>query len=379
MSTAPYDVLVIGAGGVGSAALYQLAQRGLRVAAIDRFHPPHSHGSSHGQTRIIRQAYFEHPSYVSLLKRSYELWREIEAASQRSLYHETGLVEIGPPDGVVLPGVLQAAEQFQLEIDRLSPAEATERFPQYVFPAEHLVVFEQRAGYLLVEDCVAAFLDMAQRHGGELIADTEVYGWRRDGEGFCVSTSQGDLRAAKLVIAGGAGAVELLRELNVPLRILRKHLHWYRIDDLRLQEANGCPCYFFEADRRFFYGFPEVATGEGLKVAEHSGGETLASPWNYDHSSDSEDRRRIEAFLQRSIPGVMMRPLRHETCLYTMTPDENFLLGLHPGDDRIALAAGLSGHGFKFTAALGEALANLIEQGQSPLPLEFLSPNRFVS
>ncbi|UUO08425.1 N-methyl-L-tryptophan oxidase [Blastopirellula sp. J2-11] len=373
-----YDVLVIGAGGVGSAALYQLAKRGIRAAALDRFHPPHKHGSSHGQTRIIRQAYFEHPSYVPLLQRSYELWREIEAVSQRSLYHEVGLVEIGPPDGIVLPGVIRAAAQFNLEIDRYSAAEATSLFPQFLFPDDHTVVFERRAGYLKVEDCVAAFLDIAQQHGAELIADSEVFRWSRDGAGFCVSTSTGEYRAAKLIIAGGPGAASLLSELNIPLHLLRKHMHWYEIDDLRLQESSGSPCFFFESSHGYFYGFPELAPGEGLKVAEHGGGETLASPWNYDHADDPEDRQRIEAFLQRSIPGVSQRSKRHETCLYTMTPDENFLLGLYPGDDQIALAAGLSGHGFKFTAVLGEALADLIEQGISSLPIDFLSPSRFA-
>ncbi|MCC9604960.1 N-methyl-L-tryptophan oxidase [Blastopirellula sp. JC732] len=378
MSTAPYDVLVLGAGGVGSAALYQLAKRGLRAAAIDRFQPPHIHGSSHGETRIIRQAYFEHPSYVPLLKRSYELWRELEAESQRSLYHETGLVEIGPPDGIVLPGVMRAAEQFDLEIDQLTPVEASRQFPQYLFPDDHLVAFERRAGYLLVEDCVSTFLQLAQQHSGELIGDTQILSWSRDGEGFCVSTSRGEYRAAKLIIAGGSGAVELLKQLNVPLRVLRKHLHWYAIDDLRLQEANGCPCYFFESSHGYFYGFPEITPGGGLKGAEHGGGQELASPWDYEHSADPEDQRRIAAFFQRSIPGVSKRPLRHETCLYTMTPDENFLLGLYPGEERIALAAGLSGHGFKFTAVLGEALADLVERGTSPLPLEFLAPDRFA-
>lgn len=379
MSIASYDVLVIGAGGVGSAALYQLARRGIRAAAIDRFRPPHIHGSSHGETRIIRQAYFEHPSYVPLLQRSYQLWREIEVASQRSLYHEIGLVEVGPLDGIILPGVIRAAEQFDLEIERFTPVEATRLFPQFVFPDDHTVVFERHAGYLRVEDCVSAFLDMAQQHGGELIADTEVLQWRADGDGYCVSTSNGEYRAAKLIIAGGPGAAGLLSGLNIPLQILRKHLHWYAIDDPRLQESNGSPCYFFESSHGYFYGFPEIAAGEGLKVAEHGGGEPLASPWNYEHAVDPADQRRNEAFLQRSIPGVSRRSLRHETCLYTMTPDENFLLGLYPGDDRIALAAGLSGHGFKFTAVLGEALADLIEQGTSSLPLDFLSPGRFTT
>ncbi|EAQ79816.1 N-methyl-L-tryptophan oxidase [Blastopirellula marina] len=373
-----YDVLVLGAGGVGSAALYQLAKRGIHAAALDRFHPPHRFGSSHGQTRIIRQAYFEHPSYVPLLQRSYELWREIEAASERSLYHEVGLIEIGPTDGIVLPGVMRAAAQFHLEIDRYSAAEAKRLFPQFVFPDDHTVVFERRAGYLKVEDCVAAFLAMAQRHGAEVIADTEVARWGHDGAGYCVSTSTGEYRAAKLIIAGGAGAKVLLRGINAPLQALRKHMHWYEIDDARLQESSGAPCFFFESSHGYFYGFPELAGGEGLKVAEHGGGETWEPSWNDNQSADPEDQRRIEAFLQRSILGVSRRPVRHETCLYTMTPDENFLLGLYPGDKRIAVAAGLSGHGFKFAAVLGEALADLVEQGSSQLPIEFLSPNRFA-
>ncbi|MFI4874714.1 MAG: FAD-dependent oxidoreductase, partial [Blastopirellula sp. JB062] len=200
MPSTAFDVLVLGAGGVGSAALYHLTCRGIRAAAIDRFRPPHIHGSSHGQTRIIRQAYFEHPNYVPLLQRSYQLWREIEAASQRRLYHEIGLVEIGPEDGVVLSGVIRAAQEFDLELDRFSPAEASRLFPQLMIPEEHTVAFERRAGYLLVEDCVAAFLETAQRRGAQLFADTKVVSWRRDGDGYIVKTSRGDYRASKLVI-----------------------------------------------------------------------------------------------------------------------------------------------------------------------------------
>ncbi|MFI4876881.1 MAG: FAD-dependent oxidoreductase, partial [Blastopirellula sp. JB062] len=166
---------------------------------------------------------------------------------------------------------------------------------------------------------------------------------------------------------------------NAPLQILRKHLHWYEISDRRLQASSGAPCFFFESEHGYFYGFPELASGEGLKIAEHGGGQPLDSPWNYDRSLDTEEQGRVEAFLRRSVPGTTLRHVRHETCLYTMTPDEHFLLGLHPADDRIAVAAGLSGHGFKFAAVLGEALADLIEHGASRLTVDFLSPSRYLA
>ncbi|MGD9635793.1 MAG: N-methyl-L-tryptophan oxidase, partial [Pirellulales bacterium] len=222
-----YDVIVLGAGGVGSAALYELSRRGVRALAIDRFRPPHDRGSTHGQTRVIRMAYFEHPDYVPLLRESYSLWRELEAATGRVLFHETGLLEVGPADGCVVPGVLRAAAQHGLEIEELTAAEIARRWPGLRVPDELAGVFERNAGYLLVEDCVATQLAAAQASGAELHTDTVVESWSAAGDVVRVKTSAGEFAAAKLIIAAGAWADGAVGRGLPKLEVRRKSLFWF--------------------------------------------------------------------------------------------------------------------------------------------------------
>lgn len=371
-----YDAIVIGTGGVGSAALFHLARRGLRVLGLDRFPPGHDRGSSHGQTRIIRQAYFEHPDYVPLLKRAYELWSDLEQRTGRHLYYEVGLLEVGPPDGELIRGVLHAAAVHDLPVERIAPAEFARRFPGFVLPPGHAAVFEQNAGYLLVEECVLAHLEAARQCGAEHRTGESITDWHEDDGHFVVQTTGGEYRAARLVLAGGAWASRLLPNLGVPLRVLRKHLHWYDADPQIFHHESGCTTFLFETpDHSYFYGFPAI-DDRGLKVAEHSGGEVLDDPLQLDRSPDPADRQRVEQFLATYLPAVSHRPLHHDVCLYTMSPDTHFLVDHVPGHPRAAFAAGLSGHGFKFTSVLGEILADLIHSGQSPLPIEFLGLTR---
>jgi sarcosine oxidase len=373
-----YDAIVLGVGGVGSAALYHLARRGARVLGIERFAPPHDRGSSHGQTRIIRQAYFEHPDYVPLLRRSYELWRELEAATGRKLYHATGLLEIGPPDGVVLPGVLESARRHNLAVESLSAEESQQRFPGFVVPEGCAAVFERDAGYLRVEDCVRTHVEEALRLGAQLLTGEAIRAWRVQAGRAVVETDRGRYEAAKIVLAPGAWATELLNNLGVPLRVVRKHLHWFANHDARLREDRGCPAFFYETPQGYYYGFPQI-DDLGLKAAEHSGGDAVADPLHVDRSLDPAERARVQAFLGSHLPGVSHQPTAHAVCMYTLTPDEHFLVGRHPQWPEAALVAGLSGHGFKFTPVLGEILAQFALDGATPHPIEFLSPTRPLS
>lgn len=371
-----YDAIVIGTGGVGSAALFQLAQRGLRALGLDRFPAGHDRGSSHGETRIIRQAYFEHPNYVPLLRRAYELWRDLEARSGHQLYSEVGLLEVGPADGEVVPGVLASARLHGLEVERLSPSEVSQRFPGFVLGIGLEAVFEQQAGYLLVEKCVLAHLAEAEKLGAELRTGEAVVEWEARGNEVIVNTTAGRYSARRLVVTAGAWASQLLSRLGVPLRVLKKHLHWFENRDDRYQQAHGCPAFFYEAAGGLFYGFP-VRDGLGLKVADHSGGLLVDDPLNVDRSLDLSERRRVENFLELHLPGVSHRPTHHAVCLYTMSPDSHFLIDTHPDHENVAFAAGLSGHGFKFTSVLGQILADFVIDGHTELPVDFLRCSRF--
>lgn len=372
MPAASYDAIVLGAGGVGSAALWQLARRGLRVLGIDRFAPPHDHGSSHGQTRIIRQAYFEHADYVPLLVESYRLWNELEQSVGRTLLVETGLVEVGPADGVVVPGVVRAARQHRLHVEELSASEVSRRWPSLVVREPLVGVFEPRGGFLHVEECVRAQLVAAEEAGAELRVGVEALGWTAGDDEVVVETSVGRFTAARLVVTAGAWAGQLLADLGVRLEVRRKALMWHATSDGRTRADAGFPCYLFELPAGVFYGFPAIDE-RGLKAAEHSGGEVVADPSLVDRSLRDDDREPVEAFLAAHLPAAE-RPCReHAVCLYTMSPDEHFVVDRHPRHANVAFAAGLSGHGFKFAPVLGAALADLVIDGATQRSIGFLS------
>lgn len=372
-----YDAIVIGTGGVGSAALYHLAERGWRVLGLDRFPSGHSRGSSHGESRIIRTAYFEHVNYVPLLKRSYQLWAELEQRAGRQLFHRVGLLEVGPADGIVVPGVLQSARQHDLEVESLDRSESRRRFPGFAIPDDCTAVFEPDAGYLLVEPCVLAHAQAAVECGAAIHCGETVQSFTARADSVEVITDRGRYSAARLIVTAGAWARELLAELGVPLRVVRKHLHWYATREASYSAAARCPTYLFELPQGVFYGFPEIH-GAAVKVGEHTGGEDVADLLHDPREVDPEDRARVEAFLACCLPGVSATPVAHQTCFYTLSPDEHFLVDRHPEQSAIVFAAGLSGHGFKFTSLLGEVLADLAQEGRTRHPVEFLSIRRFA-
>jgi len=371
-----YDVIVLGAGGIGSAALWQVAKRGARVLGIDRFDPPHDRGSSHGHTRVIRQAYFEHADYVPLVLESYRGWRELEEVSGKRLFHQVGLIEIGPKDGIVVPGVLQAAVTHGLSVNPMTPQEIAREWPGFTFPDNFGGVFESSAGYLLVEDCVRAHLEAAREAGAEVLPNTEVVSWMADSREVRVRTANDEFVAERLIIAAGAWAGKLLADLRVPLIVRRKSLFWFATEAPDYDVASGCPIYLFELPDGVFYGFPKL-DDRGVKFAEHSGGRAVEDPLAVDRAIDQWEQQRLADVLRAYLPGVSERVTDHATCMYTMSPDENFIVDRHPQHEHVVFAAGLSGHGFKFAPALGTVLAQLALDGSTKLPVEFLSIGRF--
>jgi sarcosine oxidase len=367
-----YDAIVLGTGGIGSAALFHLAARGARALGIDRFEPGHDRGSSHGQTRIIRQAYFEHPSYVPMVLRAVELWRQLEARRGEQLYHEVGLLEIGPTDGEVLSGVRASAQLHHLEIEEWPAREVEARWRGFRLPPPLCAVFERRAGYLLVERCVAAHAEEALRLGAEIRTGETVLGWQAVGAGVTVRTDRGEYAAARLIITAGAWAGELLSDLGIRLTVLRKPLYWWQPRSDAYLAGGGCPAFLFEVPSGCFYGFPQI-DDQGVKVAEHTGGRAVADPLAVDRQVDPADRSGVARFLGQYLPELTSQPTGHSVCLYTMTPDGHFVVDRHRAHPQVVFAAGLSGHGFKFAPMLGEALCDLALEGHSRLPIDFLS------
>lgn len=375
---ARYDAIVLGVGGVGSAALYHLAKRGARALGIERFVPGHDRGSSHGQSRLIRQAYYEHPDYVPLVQHAFGLWRELEEASGQSLYREVGLLEVGPRDGEVLSGVRASAQLHALPIDELTSREAQARFPAFRIPDSCEAIFEQRAGYLHVEQAVTAHAELAVRLGATLRTGETIRSWRADGSGMVVETDQDSYQADRLIVTAGAWAGQLLAELGIPLEVRRKPLYWFRTTSDAYRPETGCPGFLFDLPHGCFYGVPQI-DARGVKVAEHTGGPIVKDPLAVQRAVDPDDERRVAAFVSEHLPAATMQCTDHTVCMYTMTPDAHFVVDRHPRQPAVCFAAGLSGHGFKFTCVLGEVLSQLALDGATPLPIGFLSSKRFAT
>ncbi|MDC0035433.1 N-methyl-L-tryptophan oxidase [Chloroflexi bacterium] len=371
------DVIVVGTGAVGSAAMYYLAKNGVDVIGLDRFPVAHDKGSSHGQTRIIRLAYFEHPNYVPLLKRSFELWEELEKVSGFELYTESGLIQVGPPDGEIVAGVRESAAMHNLTVEDVTQSDLKDFYPGFSIPHGMEAVFEKRAGFLKVEKCIETFLDLADKSGAQLYTGIEVLGWELDADHrVTVTTNEGVFTADRIIVTAGAWAGELVKGLRVNLTVVRKPLFWFQSDNV-YELDSGCPAFFYETPEGSFYGFPSIDE-LGLKVAEHTGGEPVLDPLEVDRSKHRKDEAKIEYFLQEYLTGMNAPTLTdHKVCMYTRSPDEDFIIDKVEEYPQVSYVAGLSGHGFKMASVLGEIMADMATKGSTEHPIEFLSANRF--
>jgi sarcosine oxidase len=362
-------VIVIGLGAMGSSAAQQLAQRGVDVLGFDQFTPPHTHGSSHGQTRIIRQCYWEDPRYVPLLLRAYELWRKLEADTGKSLLHVTGGLMIGRASGQLVERGEMSARRFALPHEILSASELRRRYPVFNVEDDMLALWEENAGYLRPEPCIEEQLRQAARAGANLHFDEPVLEWHGSpGGGVSARTAHGNYVADHLVITAGPWAPQMLRDMQLPLRVTRQVVYWFEPrGSIDLFRQDRLPVYLLEteATHPVLYGFPLTGPqSEGVKVAQHGSDETC-TPESVAREIRAADEFSIRERLAGTIPLLGGRLLRAETCLYTMTPDSHFLIDKHPELPQVALAAGFSGHGFKFASVIGEILADLAT-GQTP-------------
>lgn len=375
MSPQTFDVIVVGLGGAGSAAAYHLARRGLRVLGLEQFAPLHDRGSSHGHTRVIRQAYFEHPDYVPLLLRAYELWAELERERGVDLMLTCGGLMIGRPDSDVVAGSTRSAQLHALPHEVLSPGEVRSRFPAFHLGSDEVALYEPRAGILFPEDCVRAHLDAASAYGAELRFEEPATGWEADGGGVTVRTGQGTYEAGALVITAGAWTERLLADLALPLEVERQVGFWFEPRSPEMFTPERFPVFIWQIPAGTFYGIPSLR-GRGVKVARHHGGEPT-DPDDVAPSDPSEAewvRQQIADRLPEAGGGLQAIT----TCLYTNTPDEHFVIDRHPRHPNVVFASACSGHGFKFTCVTGQALADLAADGRTDLPISFLALPRFA-
>ena len=371
-----YDAVVVGLGAMGSAAAFHLAARGARVLGLDRFAPPHALGSTHGESRIIREAYFEDPRYVPLVQRAYLLWRELEKQAGEPLLLETGGLMIGREDGVLVRGAIASGDTHRLPYQRMSAAEVRRRFPA-LEPADDLMaIWEPRAGVLYPEACVRAHLGLAARAGAELRVDTPALEWGADGVGFWVATPNGRVGCSRLVLAANAWLGRLLPGVRLPITVARQPLFWFEPKQGAPDfEPDRLPIYLWEPEPdQFFYGFP--ALGGRVKVAPHGGG-SVTDPDSPDRAVSDSEVAAMRARLDRHMPRASGRFARAVVCLYANTPDGHFAIGPHPEHPGAIVLSACSGHGFKFSSAIGEVAADLALEGRSRFDLEPFSLARF--
>jgi sarcosine oxidase len=372
-----YDVIVLGLGGMGSAVACESARRGQSVLGIEQFPLVHDRGSSHGQTRVIRQAYYEHPDYVPLLRRAYEKWYDLEQLAGTQLFTECGVLSLSPPGGEVVQGVTQAAREHGLLVESMTATETRRRFPEFHLPGDYSSVFEPHAGYLRVEECVRAHLDAARAAGATLLAEEQVVHWRDVGAGIEVETTRGRYSSARLIITAGPWAGAVLKQLGLPLQVLRKSLLWFETPEPARFRRDRFPIYMVESPSGFYYGFP-VIDSRGHKLARHDGGHIVDDPLHPNRDLLPEDEADCRLFLESFLPSAAGQLRHHEVCMYTVTPDRHFILDVHPESPSVVVGAGFSGHGFKFASVVGEVLADLSESGQSQLPIDRFRLDRFM-
>ena len=373
-----YDAIVAGLGGMGSATAYQLAGRGKRVLGLERFSPAHDKGSSHGRSRIIRQAYFEDPAYVPLLLSAYELWEKLERETGQELMTLTGGLMIGRSEDELVSGSVACAEEHGLPYDLLDAGEIKDRFPAFSPDPEIVALYEERAGFVRPEETVKAHLDRAAALGADLRFEEPVVSWEASGDGVRVDTPEGSYEAERLVISPGAWAPQLLAGLGLPLEVERQVMYWFEpTGGLEAFLPDRFPIFIWEPDDgNMFYAFPAQDDDRGVKVAFFRAGGVPTTPETIDREVHQEEIDFIRGYLAEYVPELAGRCLDAKACMYTNTPDLNFVISLHPEHEQVTIACGFSGHGYKFCSVVGEILADLTIEGSTRHPIDLFSPAR---
>lgn len=371
-----FNVIVVGVGSMGASACDHLARRGVRVLGLEQFSIPHERGSHTGFSRMIRTAYYEHPNYVPLLRRAWQLWRELERDTSTTLLYATGGIYIGPPKSEMLLRSREAAEQHGLEHEMLNAKALASRYPQFHMPAKYVGLFERDAGFVLCERAISAMARRARQHGAVVHTNEPVTDWREDASGVAVTTSRGKYRADQIIFCGGAWTERLVHDLGVKLNVTRQILGWVQPKRPELFQLNTLPVWAIDhLDGTIHYGFPIHPDMPGFKLAHHAPG-NVVEPGRVSRELHSEDEATFRPILRKYIPDADGPMIAMKVCLYTNSPGHHFIIDRHPRRQRVTVACGFSGHGFKFATVIGELLADLSLAGRTELAADFLSLQR---
>lgn len=360
-----HDVIVLGVGGMGSAAVYHLARRGARVIGIEQFGIPHDRGSSHGLSRIIRLAYWEHPDYVPLVRRAYDLWRDLERTAGEPLLVVTGSIDGGQPDSRTIRGSLSASRTHGLAHELLDASALRQRFPGYRLPDDLVAVFQPDGGFLLPERCTLAHTNAARALGAEVHTHERVIDWTAATGDVQVVTDRGRYRAASLVITAGPWLPAVVPALAPRLTVERQVVLWTRPLKPDLFTPERFPVFYVDTPRGGFYGFPADPT-HGFKIGKYHHRREATDPDSVDRTCSAEDEATLRDGIAHYFPDANGPTMSMSTCLFTNTPDEHFIIDRMPGHPEVVIAGGFSGHGFKFCSVVGEIVADLTAGGAPP-------------
>ncbi|MCM3768817.1 N-methyl-L-tryptophan oxidase [Neobacillus niacini] len=378
MKSNHYDVIVVGAGSMGMAAGYFLAKSGKRTLLLDSFHPPHNNGSHHGDTRIIRYAYGEGAEYVPLALKAQELWNDLEKATGKQLFLQTGVLNVGLEKTDFIQNIISSSQNYSLPLEVLTSDEVNKRWPGISLSGEYIGCFEPTSGVLKPEECISAYRELAEQHGASIITNTRVKEIKVQKDRVTVQSGNQTFYSDSLVVSAGAWSGELLSmlDLHLPLRPIRKTFAWFAANE-NLYNHKDFPAFAFTTFKGLYYGFPSI-DGSGLKVGRHDGGEQINPDQPIRGFGELvEDEADLGQFLKSYMPHT--EQLKYgKTCMYTLTPDEDFIIDLHPAYSNVAIAAGFSGHGFKFSSAVGQILSELINLGKTEQDISLFTIERFI-
>ncbi|MFZ1807192.1 MAG: N-methyl-L-tryptophan oxidase [Cyclobacteriaceae bacterium] len=379
-----YDVIVLGVGSMGSSTCYHLAKQGQKVLGLEQFDIPHELGSYAGQSRIIRKAYFEHPDYVPLLERAYQNWKSLENETGAELYYKTGLLYYGKSDHALIKGLWESANKYAIPINEITADEQTAQFPQFKIPDDYEQLIEPDAGFVTPERAVLLYTERAIQSGASIHTKEKTLEWKRNGSVITVKTDKKTYQCKKLIITAGPWAGEIVTGLSNNLKVTRQMIAWVKPKNWKKFELGNFPCWTIADHERpgIYYGFPILPTASfggpiGMKLAHHYHGD-VTHPNKVDRNPTAEDESNLIQMLNKFMPEGYESTHVMKTCLYTNTPDENFILDFVPGQDKdVIIAAGFSGHGFKFASVVGEIMADLTARGSTTQPIGFLNAKRF--
>lgn len=371
-----FDVIVAGVGGMGSATCYQLAKRGVRVLGLEKFEIGHAMGSSHGLTRILRLAYFEGEAYVPLVQRARELWIETGKLTGEPLFFEVGALDIAHEGSGIVEKALEASQAHGLEHELLDRDAIEARYP-FTLDRNHIGLYQPQSGFVASERAILAHTALALHHGAEIHGCEAMLGWEPTADGGVrVTTDRGSYEAGRLILSPGAWIGELVPALKRSTEVVLQTLGWFAPARPSLFDLSHFPVFTLEADEGHFYGFP-LWQHPGFKLGSpHYGGEAY-DPDTPNREPSPRHREQLRACLAKHIPGANGDLLGLKACMYTITPDEHFIIDTLPGHEQVIVASPCSGHGYKFASAVGEALAELATTGSSRLDLGMFSLGRF--